>query len=145
MTQSISTLSCRSSLICLSLSASSPTSLLKSNTDAHSQTKDVKALSGGERSFATLSLLLAIGESLETPFRVMDEFDVFLDPVARKIAMENLVRVAMEMGHRQFIFITPQDVSNLQTNPKLRVFKMKPPARNNPVGGAQQQTLNFES
>jgi structural maintenance of chromosomes protein 6 len=33
-----------------------------------SQTKDVKALSGGERSFMTLSLLLALGEHLETPF-----------------------------------------------------------------------------
>ena len=117
----------------------------KSNADTHSQTRDVKALSGGERSFATLSLLLAIGESLETPFRVMDEFDVFLDPVARKIAMENLVRVAKEMGHRQFIFITPQDVSNLKTDPQLRIFKMNPPKRNTTVGGAQQQTLNFDS
>lgn len=117
----------------------------KSNADTHSQTRDVKALSGGERSFATLSLLLAIGESLETPFRVMDEFDVFLDPVARKIAMVNLVRVAKEMGHRQFIFITPQDVSNLKTDPQLRIFKMNPPKRNATVGGAQQQTLNFDS
>lgn len=117
----------------------------KSNADSHSQTKDVKALSGGERSFATLSLLLAIGESLETPFRVMDEFDVFLDPVARKIAMDNLVRVAKEMGHRQFIFITPQDVSNLKTDPQLRIFKMNPPKRNTTIGGAQQQTLNFDS
>lgn len=117
----------------------------KSHADTHSQTRDVKALSGGERSFATLSLLLAIGESLETPFRVMDEFDVFLDPVARKIAMENLVRVAKEMGHRQFIFITPQDVSNLKTDPQLRIFKMNPPKRNATVGGAQQQTLNFDS
>ena len=116
---------------------------LQSNMDEHTQTKDVKALSGGERSFATLSLLLAIGECLETPFRVMDEFDVFLDPVARKIAMDNLVRVAKTMDHRQFIFITPQDVSNLKTDPKLRIFKMKPPARSNIVGGAQQQTLDF--
>ena len=104
----------------------------------------MKALSGGERSFATLSLLLAIGESLETPFRVMDEFDVFLDPVARKIAMKSLVTVAKEMEHRQFIFITPQDVSSLKTDPKLRVFKLKPPARSKTVGGAQQQTLDFD-
>jgi chromosome segregation ATPase len=129
----------------LFVSISIITNFFKSNTDEHSQTKDVKALSGGERSFATLSLLLAIGESLETPFRVMDEFDVFLDPVSRKIAMDNLVNVAKNMGHRQFIFITPQDVSNLQTDPKLRIFKMKPPVRNNTVGAAQQQTLNFES
>jgi len=118
-------------------------SVQKDHKDASSQTKDVKALSGGERSFATLSLLLAIGESLETPFRVMDEFDVFLDPVARKIAMQNLVKVAMEMGHRQFIFITPQDVSSLETSPQLRIFKLKAPVRSAAVGGAQQQTLNF--
>ena len=76
---------------------------MKDNGDGQSQTKDVKALSGGERSFTTLSLLLAIGESLETPFRVMDEFDVFLDPVARKIALTTLVSSALfefiNLGH----------------------------------------------
>jgi chromosome segregation ATPase len=52
----------------------------KDSADTNSQQKDVKALSGGERSFTTIALLLALGESLETPFRVLDEFDVFLDP-----------------------------------------------------------------
>jgi len=117
----------------------------KDNMDGKSQTKDVKALSGGERSFVTISLLLAIGESLETPFRVMDEFDVFLDPVARKIALQTLVKTAKAMEHRQFIFITPQDVSSLPTGPKLRIFKMKAPARSSNVGDAQQQTLDFEN
>jgi hypothetical protein len=28
----------------------------------------------------TIALLLALGEMLETPFRVMDEFDVFVSP-----------------------------------------------------------------
>ena len=114
----------------------------KDRKDESSQTKDVKALSGGERSFTTLSLLLAIGESLETPFRVMDEFDVFLDPVARKQAMETLVQVSQEMMHRQFIFITPQDVSSLRTSPLLKIFKMKRPERSAHVGGLQQQTLD---
>lgn len=114
----------------------------KDRNDESSQTKDVKALSGGERSFTTLSLLLAIGESLETPFRVMDEFDVFLDPVARKQAMETLVQVSQEMTHRQFIFITPQDVSSLRTTPLLKIFKMKRPERSSHVGGLQQQTLD---
>ena len=72
----------------------------------------------------------------------MDEFDVFLDPVARKIAMKNLVKVAQEMEHRQFIFITPQDVSDQATGPKLRVIKMKPPVRKSTVGGPQQQTID---
>ena len=116
---------------------------LQDNTDESTQTKDVKALSGGERSFTTLSLLLAIGESLETPFRVMDEFDVFLDPVARKLALKTLIEISKEMEHRQFIFITPQDLSNIPTDPKLRIFHLKPPKRSNMVGGPQQQTLNF--
>ena len=42
----------------------------KDNSNEMTQTSDVKALSGGERSFTTLSLLLALGENLETPFRV---------------------------------------------------------------------------
>jgi chromosome segregation ATPase len=46
----------------------------KDNANANTQTNDVKALSGGERSFTTLSLLLALGENLETPFRVSNHF-----------------------------------------------------------------------
>eukprot|EP00978_Attheya_sp_CCMP212_P038460 scaffold190887_cov50-Attheya_sp.AAC.2 len=101
----------------------------KDNTNEMSQTKDVKALSGGERSFTTLSLLLALGENLETPFRIMDEFDVFLDPVSRKIALDTMVSVAKDMEHRQFIFITPQDLSGLTTDNKLKIIKMKQPIR----------------
>jgi chromosome segregation ATPase len=115
----------------------------KDSTQESTQTKDVKALSGGERSFTTLALLLALGERLETPFRVMDEFDVFLDPVARKIALDTLVEMAKDMGHRQFIFITPQDLSALKTDPRLKIHHMKPPARDGRVGGPSQQTLDF--
>jgi peptidoglycan hydrolase CwlO-like protein len=82
----------------------------KDSSDANSQQKDVKALSGGERSYTTIALLLALGESLETPFRVLDEFDVFLDPITRKLTIDSLIKMATgkEMRHRQFIFITPQ-------------------------------------
>ena len=50
----------------------------KDNKDEHSKTADVKALSGGERSFTTLALLLALGECLETPFRVMGKYTLDL-------------------------------------------------------------------
>jgi hypothetical protein len=91
----------------------------------------------------TISLLLALGETLETPFRVMDEFDVFLDPVSRKKVIDQLVKVGQSMCHRQFIFITPQDVSNLDTSPTLKILHMKPPERRTFAGGQEQQTLDF--
>ena len=40
--------------------------------------QDLKALSGGERSYTTIAFLLALGHSAESPFRIMDEFDVFM-------------------------------------------------------------------
>jgi chromosome segregation ATPase len=47
-------------------------------------------LSGGERSFATLSLLLALGSNHDCPFRLMDEFDVFMDATNRNLAIKQV-------------------------------------------------------
>lgn len=41
----------------------------KDSSDDASQCDDVRQLSGGERSFATLAMLLAMGKSNECPFR----------------------------------------------------------------------------
>jgi chromosome segregation ATPase len=90
-----------------------------------------------------MSLLLALGESLETPFRVLDEFDVFLDTQARKLTIKTLIHVAKEMKHRQFIFITPQDLSSVTPDDMVKIFKLNPPERNNVAGGVVQQTLDF--
>lgn len=92
-----------------------------------------------------MCLLLALGETLETPFRILDEFDVFLDAQVRKLTIRSLIHVAKRMEHRQFIFITPQDLSGLKPDPKLKIFKLRPPERHHTVGGPTQQTLDFAS
>lgn len=39
---------------------------------------DLKALSGGERSFSTVAFIVALWDVVNTPFFFMDEYDVFL-------------------------------------------------------------------
>lgn len=100
--------------------------------------------SGGEKSYTQMCLILALGEKLETPFRVLDEFDVFLDAPTRKLTIQMLIQLAHEkMSHRQFIFITPQDISDITSDPRLKILRMLPPKRHGVVGGPSQQTLNF--
>jgi len=90
---------------------------------------DTKSLSGGERSFSTTAFVLALGREMESPFRAMDEFDVFMDGINRKITMDMLHEFAMENPTRQFIFITPQDISAIKVDDKVHIQRMKPPRR----------------
>eukprot|EP01006_Ploeotia_vitrea_P023605 TRINITY_DN56132_c0_g3_i1.p1 TRINITY_DN56132_c0_g3~~TRINITY_DN56132_c0_g3_i1.p1 ORF type:complete len:426 (+),score=58.28 TRINITY_DN56132_c0_g3_i1:154-1278(+) len=69
-------------------------------------TSDMKSLSGGEKSFVTTSLLLSLWPMAESPFRVMDEFDVFMDEMYRKNTMRLLLE-GVTREHQQSIFITP--------------------------------------
>jgi len=101
----------------------------KDNRDSQSQIDNVKLLSGGERSYATLALLVALGECLECPFLIMDEFDVFMDVVSRKIALEQLVEEGLQNKHRQFVFITPQDLSSITPTPEVKIIKLQNPDR----------------
>lgn len=43
-------------------------------------------LSGGERSFTTACFIMALWEIMEAPFRCMDEFDVFMDMINRRVS-----------------------------------------------------------
>lgn len=80
-------------------------------TSAHVNTSFFSSsmwLSGGEKSYTTVAFALALGDWTQSPFRAMDEFDVFMDAINRRVAMENLFSNSLEHPDLQFIFLTPQ-------------------------------------
>ncbi|KAI4323824.1 hypothetical protein L6164_023401 [Bauhinia variegata] len=91
-----------------------------------STVQDTRGLSGGERSFSTLCFALALHEMTEAPFRAMDEFDVFMDAVSRKISLDTLVDFAVEQGS-QWIFITPHDISMVKQGDKIKKLQLAAP------------------
>ncbi|NXX79090.1 SMC6 protein, partial [Urocolius indicus] len=98
---------------------------------------DVRSLSGGERSFSTVCFILSLWSITESPFRCLDEFDVYMDMVNRRIAMDMILKVADSQHHRQFILLTPQSMSSLPTSSYIRILRMQDPERG-------QRTLNFQ-
>ncbi|THV05189.1 P-loop containing nucleoside triphosphate hydrolase protein [Dendrothele bispora CBS 962.96] len=107
---------------------------LKVQTDDQNATqgardKDPRALSGGEKSFSTICLLLALWESIGCPLRCLDEFDVFMDAVNRRIAMKMMIDTANQSDKKQYILITPQDMNNIHIGPSVRVHRMTDPER----------------
>jgi chromosome segregation ATPase len=50
-----------------------------------------KTLSGGEKSFSSICLLLALWEAMGAPLRCLDEYDVFMDDVNRDVSSRMIV------------------------------------------------------
>jgi chromosome segregation ATPase len=93
---------------------------------ANAVVSDTKSLSGGERSYTTLSFTLSLNESSDSPFCAMDEWDVFMDAVARKISLDKMLDYASHNRHKQFILITPQDISAVTANEYITIQRLKP-------------------
>ena len=104
--------------------------------DNASQSSDLRALSGGERSFSTVCYVIALWQVIESPLRCLDEFDVFMDMANRRVAMDMMVEMALTHKRKQFVFLTPHDISALPKSSRLRVWKMADPDRT-------QSTLPF--
>lgn len=50
-----------------------------------------KTLSGGEKSFSSICLLLSVWEAMGSPLRCLDEYDVFMDHVNRDVSTNLIV------------------------------------------------------
>ena len=83
---------------------------------------DVYSQSGGERTTAAMSFLLALQHFIKVPFRAVDEFDVHMDPRNREIIMEYLVDM-MRNRDEQYIIITPGYITENLRNANIIVVQ----------------------
>ncbi|KAF2869097.1 structural maintenance of chromosomes protein 6, partial [Massariosphaeria phaeospora] len=98
--------------------------------------RQTNTLSGGEKSFATVCLLLSLWDAMGSPIRCLDEFDVFMDSVNRDRAMNMIINAARQAIGRQYIIITPQAMDNVDSQDDVRIIRMRDPDRG-------QTTINF--
>ena len=103
---------------------------------SHGSTQVVnsKTLSGGERSFTQIAMIMALQTFSESPFCIYDEFDVFMDSVNRGNSIKILLKAALENDEeapeRQYIFITPNDVSPVVAaghKDMIKIHELQPP------------------
>ena len=66
--------------------------------------------SGGERSIATMSFLLALQHHVRSPFRAVDEYDIHMDPRNREIIADLLVSSVKGLD-AQYLAITPSQIT----------------------------------
>lgn len=76
---------------------------------ANGDIRDTSSLSGGEKSFTQIALLMAVWEVMQAGLVAMDEYDVFMDKANRSKSL-NLLATSIQKHQMQCILITPQDV-----------------------------------
>lgn len=115
-------------------------------TTKSSKGRATKTLSGGEKSFSSICLLLALWEAMGAPLRCLDEFDVFMDDVNRDVSSRMIVSNSLSWQHihinttqisaarrsvgRQFILITPKALgSGVEIGDDVKIHKLVKPIR----------------
>jgi structural maintenance of chromosomes protein 5 len=79
---------------------------------------DAYTQSGGERTTATMSFLLALQQHVRSPFRAVDEYDIHMDPRNREMIAKILISTIKD-ANSQYIVITPSQVTFAQENASL--------------------------
>jgi chromosome segregation protein len=69
--------------------------------------------SGGERTTATMSFLLALQQHVRSPFRAVDEYDVHMDPKNREVIAQMLIS-NVKGANAQYVVITPSQITFAQ-------------------------------
>ena len=96
----------------------------------------VSRLSGGEKSFSTLCLCLALKRTNDSPLLALDEIDVFMDERSRRIALQMLVEVLAKESNSQAIIISPHSLSSVKDQDRIKKILIRPVDRG-------QRSLSF--
>jgi len=79
---------------------------------------DAYTQSGGERTTATMSFLLALQQHVRSPFRAVDEYDIHMDPKNREMIARILVSLIKD-ATSQYIVITPSQITFAQESANI--------------------------
>ncbi|KAL8866922.1 MAG: hypothetical protein Q9198_008708 [Flavoplaca austrocitrina] len=85
--------------------------------------REAKTLSGGEKSFSTICLLLSLWDAMGAPVRCLDEFDVFMDSVNREVSMRKMIEAARYSIGKQFVLITPGSMGSVNSSHDVKIIK----------------------
>lgn len=93
----------------------------------------IESFSGGEKSYSQIAFLFAIWGPMHSRIRGLDEFDVFMDTINRRIALKLILKKVAENPKRQTIFITPLSVANIEglDSETVHIHEISPPERAN--------------
>lgn len=81
-------------------------------------TLDAYTQSGGERTTATMSFLLALQQHVRSPFRAVDEYDIHMDPKNRELIAQMLLSTIKD-ATAQYIVITPSQITFAQEDANI--------------------------
>jgi len=79
---------------------------------------DAYTQSGGERTTATMSFLLALQQHVRSPFRAVDEYDIHMDPKNRELIARMLLSTIKD-ATAQYIIITPSQITFAQEDANI--------------------------
>jgi len=79
---------------------------------------DAYTQSGGERTTATMSFLLALQQHVRSPFRAVDEYDIHMDPKNREMIARMLLSMIKDTA-AQYIVITPSQITFAQQDANI--------------------------
>ncbi|KAG0672393.1 Structural maintenance of chromosomes protein 6 [Maudiozyma exigua] len=103
------------------------------STPGDTTERSVDTLSGGEKSYSQMALLLATWEPMRSRIIALDEFDVYMDQVNRKIGTGLIVNKLKDKVRTQTIIITPQDIGKITdiNDSGVMIHRIKDPKRQN--------------